>query len=128
MIITDRDSQFQSTLFREFTKLLRCSHVMTTAYHSSANGLLERFHRQLITTPMTTETSGAWSDNMPLVLSDVRSLVEDDKQRFVTVIVFGAQTRLPGEYSHLSALAIHTPYQFVYTRHRYVSLTSILVQ
>ncbi|KAA3675571.1 uncharacterized protein DEA37_0000796 [Paragonimus westermani] len=43
----DRGTQFQSSLFRNFTQLLGCSHIKTTAYHPCVNGLVERFHRQL---------------------------------------------------------------------------------
>ena len=47
-ITTDRDSQFESALFRKHTQLLGTDHVRTTAYHPAANGMVERFHRQLV--------------------------------------------------------------------------------
>ena len=46
-VTTDRGSQFTSTLFRDLQRTLGCEHIRTTAYHPAANGLVERFHRQL---------------------------------------------------------------------------------
>ena len=58
VITTDRGSQFQSTLFDEFPKLLGVKHIKTTAYPPCANGLIERFHRQLKTALTTTPKHG----------------------------------------------------------------------
>ena len=46
-IITDRGKQFESHLWSRPTQLLGIQH--TTAYHPAANGMVERFHRQLKT-------------------------------------------------------------------------------
>lgn len=46
-LTTDRGRQFESALWRELMQLLGTTRCRTTAYHPSANGLVERFHRQL---------------------------------------------------------------------------------
>lgn len=46
-ITTDRGKQFESRLFSELCELLGSSRVRTTSYHLQANGMVERFHRNL---------------------------------------------------------------------------------
>eukprot|EP00057_Strongylocentrotus_purpuratus_P008362 XP_011662836.1 PREDICTED: sodium-coupled monocarboxylate transporter 1 [Strongylocentrotus purpuratus] len=46
-ITHDRGRQFQSALFTALANLLGCRTIATTAYHQQANGMVERFHRQL---------------------------------------------------------------------------------
>ena len=46
VITTDRGAQFESALWQNLMKLLGSKRTRTTAYHPSANGLVERFHRQ----------------------------------------------------------------------------------
>ncbi|XP_064483367.1 uncharacterized protein LOC135396302 [Ornithodoros turicata] len=51
VITTDHRSQFESALFASLTNSLGTRRIRTRAYHSVANGLLERFHRQLKVAP-----------------------------------------------------------------------------
>jgi transposase InsO family protein len=46
-VTTDRGCQFGSQLWKSLTQLLGCKLIQTTAYHPSANGMVECFHRQL---------------------------------------------------------------------------------
>lgn len=46
-INTDQGQQFESTLWTHLMQLLGTHCIRTTAYHPIANGLVERFHRQL---------------------------------------------------------------------------------
>ena len=46
-ILTDRGSAFVSQLFEEMQLLLGYRHRITTAYHPSSNGMVERFNRTL---------------------------------------------------------------------------------
>ena len=46
-ITTDRGRQFESNLFKKLTQLIGSVRIRTTSYNPKANGLIERFHRQL---------------------------------------------------------------------------------
>ncbi|BHF73760.1 hypothetical protein SprV_0401684300 [Sparganum proliferum] len=97
-LTTDRGSQFQYSLFREFTRLLGCAHIKTTAYHPASHGLVERLHRQLKFALMSQTESATWSVNLPLVLLGIRSSVKEDIQCTAAELVYGTPLRLPGEF------------------------------
>src|ERR1700755_688703 len=44
-ITTDQGHQLESFLWRDFMSLLGTNRIRTSAYHPSANGMVERFHR-----------------------------------------------------------------------------------
>ena len=46
-ITTDRGTQFESALFSHLRSRLDSHHIRTSAYNPRANGMVERFHRQL---------------------------------------------------------------------------------
>ena len=46
-ITTDRGKQFESTLWYHFMQLLGCMQIHTTVHHPIANGIIERFYRQV---------------------------------------------------------------------------------
>jgi Integrase core domain/Integrase zinc binding domain len=46
-VTTDRGTQFASAVWACLASTLGFRHIMTTAYHPQANGMVERLHRQL---------------------------------------------------------------------------------
>ncbi|BHF63738.1 hypothetical protein SprV_0200673200 [Sparganum proliferum] len=112
-LTTDRGSQFQSSLFREFTRLLACAHITTTAYHPASNGLVERLHRQLKSALMSQTESATWSVNPPLMLLGIRSSVREDIQCTAAELVYGTPLRLPGEFVQSSTTTTYIPSTFV---------------
>ncbi|BHF75883.1 hypothetical protein SprV_0501898000 [Sparganum proliferum] len=88
-VTTDRGSHFESMLFRELTSLLGINRIRTTAYHPQANGLVERFHRQLKTSLMAQPDPSQWSDHLPLVLLSLRSTLKADIGCTAADLVYG---------------------------------------
>ena len=72
-VTTDRGRQFESCLWKALTQLLGTKHTRTTAYHPIANGLVERFHRQLKSALKASPHPEHWIDMLHLVLLRIRT-------------------------------------------------------
>ncbi|BHF83814.1 hypothetical protein SprV_0902696100 [Sparganum proliferum] len=115
MITTDRGAQFESTLFQTLLNFLGCPRIRTTAYHPAANGMVERFHRQLKTALRAVEDPENWSDNVPVALLGIRAALKSDMDCSAAEMVFGTTLRLPGEMvTQTSRGAEETPENFVH--------------
>lgn len=95
-IITDRGTQFQSTLFKYLSEIAGFKHMSTTAYNPACNGLVERFHRQL-KVAITCHGNENWTETLPLVLLGIRCAYKEDLQSSSAELVYGETLRLPGE-------------------------------
>lgn len=95
---TDRGRQFESALWQELMKLLGSTRCRTTAYHPSANGLVERFHRQLKASLKAQPDPSKWTEALPLVLLGIRSALKTDLKCCTAELVYGTTLRLPGEF------------------------------
>ena len=97
-ITSDRGRQFTSTLWTMLNKLLGIEAKTTTAYHPQANGMVERFHRQLKTALKTRTASPNWLDELPMVLLGVRSIWRADLDCSPVELVYRSTLRIPGEF------------------------------
>jgi cleavage and polyadenylation specificity factor subunit 1 len=94
---TDQGRQFESQLFHSLAKLCGIHLTRTTAYHPSANGLVERFHRTLKAAIMC-HADQHWTAALPLVLLGIRSSFKPDLEASSAELVYGETLRIPGEF------------------------------
>ena len=113
-VTTDRGSQFESALWRELMQLLGSTRCRTTAYHPSANGLVERFHRQLKASLKAQPDPTKWTEALPLILLGIRTALKTDLQCNTAKLVYGTTLRLPGEFFNPeSSTALTDPADYV---------------
>ena len=97
-ITTDRGAQFESAQFSSFLRDFGITRHRTTAYHPQSNGLVERLHRQLKSSLMSSSHPDRWVESLSLVLLGIRSAVKDDLQCSPAELVYGNALRLPQDF------------------------------
>ncbi|CAH8464717.1 unnamed protein product [Dicrocoelium dendriticum] len=100
-VTTDRGPQFESTTFNDLLKLIGCRRIRTTAYHPQANGMVERFHRQLKAS-LSAANALSWTEVLPMVLLGIRSALKADLRTSSAELVYGQPLRLPGDFFSVS--------------------------
>ena len=97
-ITTDRGSQFESGLWSDIMVVLGTQRLRTTSYHPQANGLIERFHRQLKGALKCHESQDRWTEALPWALLGIRSAVKEDSKCTAAEMVYGSPLRVPGQF------------------------------
>ena len=72
----DCGRQYSSNLWYSLCEFLGCKLSHTCAYHPAANGMCERFNKQLKTS-LKTHANADWTSLLPWVLLGIRSSLKD---------------------------------------------------
>jgi cleavage and polyadenylation specificity factor subunit 1 len=96
-ITTDQGRQFESNLFKELAAKIGAKKIRTNAYHPSANGKIERWHRSLKAAIMAYATP-RWTEILPLIMLGLRSAINSDLGVSPAQMTYGTELRLPGEF------------------------------
>jgi hypothetical protein len=98
-VTSDRGAQFSSASWASFCKRLGVRHIMTTAYHPQANGLVERAHRQLKEALKARGAATDWPAHLPWALLGLHAVPKEISGVSSTEAVYGQPLVLPGEVS-----------------------------
>lgn len=96
-VTTDQGRQFESRLFRQFCSRLGTQLITTSAYNPRANGMVERFHRQLKSSLKALNTEPNWTAQLPLVMLGIRATTKEDLKLSSAELVYADKLRLPAD-------------------------------
>ncbi len=97
-LTSDRGVQFTSTVWQGLCQSFGMAHHQTSAYHPQANGLVERFHRQLMDALRARLCGLDWAEHLPWVLLGLRAAPKEDSAVSSAELVLGSQLVLPGQF------------------------------
>ena len=96
-ILSDRGTNFESTLFHELCIILKIDKIRTTSYHPSTNGMLERFDRTLnsMLARVVSDNQKDWCLHLPKVMAAYRATVHEATGFSPNFLVFAHENRAP---------------------------------
>ncbi|CAK5091390.1 unnamed protein product [Meloidogyne enterolobii] len=97
-IVTDQGTQFMSATFQDLANTLKFRHQPTTAYHQSANGMVERFNRTLTDMIATCTDQGKnWVETLPHVIFAYNTSYNEQIRNTPFFVIHGFLPKLPTE-------------------------------
>ena len=86
-----------SDLWSQFLNMTGAKKAHTTAYHSQANGIVERFYQQMKASHKAKLNTFDWFNDLPLVLHGIRTALKEDICCSAAEMVYSQTFRLPGK-------------------------------
>ena len=87
-----------SILWSQLSILLGTELHHTTSYHPQANGMLERFHRDMKAAFGSRLNGPNWVDELPWVLLCLRTAPKEDIHTSAAEMVYGTPLTVPGDF------------------------------
>ena len=127
-ITHDRGTQFESQLFTRLVEIIGSNRIRTSAYNPRANGMVERFHRQMKGVLRCLKATSDWVELLPISLLGIRSTIKDDLKASAAEMVYGSTLTLPADLvSAESTNTIIDPIEYVeILRRRMAELQTVL--
>jgi len=97
-VTTDRGTQFSSSTWSGQCEKLGVEHIITTAYHPQANGMVEHSHSHLKNMLRARLAASNWLDHLPWVLLGLRSAPKEESGISSAELVFCQPLSLPGGF------------------------------
>ena len=96
-LLSDRGSEFESSLMLELCRWLDIEKLRTTAYKPSTNGIVERYHRSLntIMAKIITDDQRNWCEKVPIAAAAYRSSAHEVTGYSPNFLIFGRENRAP---------------------------------
>ena len=96
-ILSDRGSQFTSSMMQELTRLISIQQLTTSPYHPMCNGLVERFNGtlKLILKRLCGERPRDWDRYLPAVLFAYREVPQESTRFSPFELLYGRNVRGP---------------------------------
>ena len=97
-VTSDRGAQFTSQLWKDLMTLMGTTASRTTSYHPQANGIVERFHRNLKDALRAGLKGPNWITELPWVLLGIRTAPKEDLGTSSAELVYGSPIAVPGDF------------------------------
>ncbi len=94
---SDRGSNYTSKLFSEVCRILEVNRTLSSPYHPSSNGMVERFHHTLLgmISAYVSEHQRDWDKHLPLLTSAYRSCVHESTGFSPNMLMLGREVHQP---------------------------------
>jgi ribosomal protein L21E len=117
-VLTDRGTNFLSTLIKEICLLFKIKQMRTTAYHPQTDGLVERFNRTLIDmlTCYVVDEPEQWERFLPYVTFAYNTAVQSTLKECPFFLFFGRPPVLPNDVKIDQKYEITRDDAFMYTK------------
>lgn len=98
-LLSDKGSNFTSTLLQEVCDILNTQKIFTTPYHPQTDGLVERFNRTLSSalSTLVSREPACWDDYVQYVLFAYRASCQESTGFSPFMLSFGREPRYPIE-------------------------------